>query len=282
MFGAPAQRPGPRRRPHRPPADARREPARLERQPAHRARHARPAAAASASAAARSWWSTRAARAPPRRPTSTTSSGPAPTPTCCSRIVHTLFEEGLVDPGRSRSTVEGLDEVERARCATSRPRPWRAACGHRGRGDPPHGARARRAPSAPPSTGGSAPAPRSSARSRAGSSTCSTCSPATSTARAARCSRRRPPASATRAATPGSGKGVRLGRWQSRVRGLPRGLRRAAGRVPGRGDRHARRGPGPGAGHRRGQPGGVARPNSGRLERGARAARLHGRASTST
>ena len=75
--------PDPGRGQLRPPDAAGREPARLERQPAHRARHARAACAASASAAARSWWWTRAARAPPRRRTSTTSSSRAPTP-CCS------------------------------------------------------------------------------------------------------------------------------------------------------------------------------------------------------
>ena len=42
MFGGGAQRPGPRRRPHRPPADPRRQPAGLQRLAADRARHARP------------------------------------------------------------------------------------------------------------------------------------------------------------------------------------------------------------------------------------------------
>ena len=59
----------------------------------------------------------------------------------------------------------------------------------------------------------------------------------------------------TRAGRPGSGKGVTLGRWQSRVREPAGALRRAAGRVPRRGDRHAGRGPGAGADHDRRQPG---------------------------
>ena len=111
MFGTMLSRPGARRRPHRPPADARRQPAGVERQPAHRARHARPPARASASAAARSWWSTRAARAPPRRPTSTTSSARAPTRCCSPRWPARSSRRGSRDPGRSPSTCNGLDEV---------------------------------------------------------------------------------------------------------------------------------------------------------------------------
>ena len=44
MFGSGLERPGARRRPHRLPADPRRQPARVQRQPDDRARHARPAA----------------------------------------------------------------------------------------------------------------------------------------------------------------------------------------------------------------------------------------------
>ena len=66
MFGGGLNVPGARRRPHRPPAHARRQPVRVERQPGHRARLARPARARSSSGAAGSWSSTPAAAAPPR------------------------------------------------------------------------------------------------------------------------------------------------------------------------------------------------------------------------
>ena len=125
---------------------------------------------------------------------------------------------------------------------------------HRGRRDPPHGARTGGRADAPPSTAGSEPAPRSSARSRAGSSMCSTSSPATSTARAARCSPRARPAPRTRAGRPqGPRRAVRAVR-QPRARAW-RAVRRAARRLPGRRDRHARRGSDPRPDHRRRQPG---------------------------
>ena len=94
MFGDGADDAGPRRRPHRLPADARREPARVERQPDDRARHARAGCARSARAAARSSSSTRAARRPPRRPTSTSSSARAPTRYFLFALVHVLVRRG--------------------------------------------------------------------------------------------------------------------------------------------------------------------------------------------
>ena len=108
-----ADRPGPRRRPHRLPADPRREPVRVERQPHDRARLPGPAARRCGPGAAGSWSSTRAARRRPRRPTSTSSSAPAPTRTSSSALVHTLVAEGLVHLGRAEGHVDGLDEVER-------------------------------------------------------------------------------------------------------------------------------------------------------------------------
>ena len=230
----------------------------------------------SASAAARSWSSTRAARAPPRRPTSTTSSGPAPTRSCSPRWCYTLLEEDLVDPGRLAEHVTGLDEVTRAGCATFTPEGVADACGIEADEIRRMARELAAAPSAPPSTAASAPARRSSARSRAGWSTCSTCSPATSTARAARCSRSRRPASATPSGTGRQRQGRALRALaQPRARAA-RDLRRAAGGVPGRGDRHAGRGPGARAGHGRRQPGPVdaqLRPARAR----ARGPRLHGR-----
>ena len=91
----------------------------------------------------------------------------------------------------------------------------------RGRRDPPHGSRAGAARRGPSCTDGSAPARRSSARWPAGWSTCSTCSRAISTARAGRCSRSPPPVRANAQGPPGAGRGVKFGRWHSRVRGLP-------------------------------------------------------------
>ena len=54
---------------------------------------------------------------------------------------------------------------------------------------------------------------------------------------------------------PGRGRGVKIGRWHSRVRGLPGELRRAAGGGARRGDRDARRRRRPRADHARRQPG---------------------------
>ena len=54
---------------------------------------------------------------------------------------------------------------------------------------------------------------------------------------------------------PGRGRALQLGRWRSRVRGLPESLGRAARRRARRGDRDAGRGPGPRADHARRQPG---------------------------
>ena len=162
-----AVRAGAGRGPLRPPADAGRQPARLERQPAHRARHARPPAGASASAAARSWWWTRAGRARPSWPTSTTSSARARTRCCWRRSPARSSRRSSTRRGGSPSTRTASTRCARS-CASSRPRPWRAHAGSR-----PSRSGGWRAswppPSGPPSTGASAPAPRSSAPTRAGS-----------------------------------------------------------------------------------------------------------------
>ena len=114
-------------------------------------------------------------------------------------IVHTLFDEDLVDLGPLAELVEGLDEVERL--ARLHPRGRRANVRDRRRprsaASPASSPRAER----PSCTGGSARARRSSARSRTGSSTSATCSPATSTGPVARCShvpRSAPPTRAAR------------------------------------------------------------------------------------
>ena len=103
----------------------------------------------------------------------------------------TLFEEGLVDPGRARR-ARGRASTRSAtlRARLHRPSAWRR----------PRGIAAEEIRRMARELAGRRPrrrlrphrhhAPRSSARSPAGWSTCSTCSPATSTARAARCSPR--------------------------------------------------------------------------------------------
>ena len=80
---------------------------------------------------------------------------------------------------------------------------------------------------------------------------------------------------------PGAGRGVRLGRWQSRVRGLDEAVRRAAGGLSRGGDRHAGRGQVRALITMAGNPV-VSTPNSGRLRAGDRGSRLHARAWTST
>ena len=93
--------------------DARRQPVRVQRQPAPPRRTGRAGSRRCRPAAAGWWWSTRAGAAPPRRPTSGWPSGPAPTRSCSPRMVQALADEGLVDLGASRAHVDGLDEASR-------------------------------------------------------------------------------------------------------------------------------------------------------------------------
>ena len=276
MFGTIADDPGARRRPHRLPADPRREPARVERQPDDGARHARPAARASASAAARSWSSTRAARGPPRRPTSTTSSAPAPTPPAARRSSTRSFAEGLADPGAARASTPTASTRSKAIARRVRARGGGRGVRDRRRRDPP----AWRA-SSPPRRQRRGLRPHRHAHAgvrharRAGSSTCSTSSPATSTARAARCSRSPPPAQTNAPGAGGRGKGVRFGRWQSRVRGLPEVFGELPVACLAEEIETAGRGPGPRADHGRRQPAALdAQRRAARARR--RVARLHG------
>ena len=195
--------PDPGRGPLRPPAAARREPARVERQPAHRARHA---------------------RAPARHPRARRQGrggGPAPhahrrgggrAPLHPARHRRAAAcRDGLHDRrGGARRAGRARRAPERARrAAHTRARLHARGRGRRvrdrRRGDPPHGARAGGGRPRGACTRASAPARRSSARTRAGSWTCSTRSPATSTARAARCSRARRPGRRTR---PGAAPGA--------------------------------------------------------------------------
>ena len=87
---------------------------------------------------------------------------------------------------------------------------------------------------------------------------------------------RRRRASGTPRVPGGGGKGVRFGRWQSRVRGLPEYFGELPAVGAGRGDRHARRGPGARADHRGRQPVRLDAQQRPARARG-RVARLHGR-----
>ncbi len=215
-----AHDPGPRRRSHRLPPDARREPVRVERLADDRARHARPAARAARRGAASSSSSTRGARRPPRKPTSTCRSGPATDALFLFALVHVLFADDLVDLGAVAAHVNGLDDVRRARAATSRPRRSRRCAA-----STPRRSAASRTSSRPRRP------PRCTAR----IGTCTQefgtlaswlvdvlqrAAPATSTGPAARCSRPRPRARPT-GGTPARGEACTFGRRTSRVRGLP-------------------------------------------------------------
>ena len=121
--------PGARPRPHRLPADARREPARLAGEPARRA----PTCSGRLDAIrARGG---RVVVVDPRRTgtadhaTSGCRSGPAPTRRSCSRIAHVLFAEGRVRLGALAGRVNGVDEVRARRRGRSRPRRSRETCG---------------------------------------------------------------------------------------------------------------------------------------------------------
>ena len=166
------QRPGAGHRPHRLSAHARRQPARLERQPADRARHAGPPAALAR--ARRHARRRRPAPHPDRRRgrRAPRSSVPAPTRPPLRAWCTRSFAEGLVAPGRARparrrastrSRRSPRDFTPEAVAARLRHRRRRRSAGSRASSPP------RRAPR---STAASAPARRSSARSRAGSSTC--------------------------------------------------------------------------------------------------------------
>ena len=87
-------------------------------------------------------------------------------------LVHVLFDEGLAEPGPLAEHCDGLDEVAARWPSRFTPEAVAPVCGIARRRDPAHRARAGRRADAPPCTAGSAPARRSSARSRAGSSTC--------------------------------------------------------------------------------------------------------------
>ena len=111
MFGGGLIVPGARHRPHRLPADARRQPVRVERQPGDGAGLAgshRGAACSRRQARRR-----RPAAQPHRRrkPTSGSPCDRAPTPSCSPPWCASLLDEGLVDLGDVADYVEGLDRL---------------------------------------------------------------------------------------------------------------------------------------------------------------------------
>ena len=135
-------------------------------------------------------------------------------------MANTMFEEGLVALGALDGVVVGLDEVERvARDFT--PEAVAPVCGIDADDDPPARARAGGGADSRRVRAGRHLARRSSARWRAGSSTCSTCSPATSIGPAARCSRAPRSARRTRVAPLGTGAASSSGGGSAACAGCP-------------------------------------------------------------
>ena len=268
---APAAAAGARRRPHRLPARARRQPAGIERQHHDGARHREAAQSAARPRRAAGRGRPAADRDRRRSPTSTSPSAPAATRSCSPRCVQTLARRGAPgSPAGSRPSPTAWSGSSQ-QSGPSRPRPWPS-----GPGSPPRrsaaGARLRRRPRPSP-TGASAPAPRSSAGSPRGS--CSALNVVTGNLDRPGGAMFPSPAVDIVAFADRIGHRGHFDKGRSRVRGLPE----FGGEWPvggaGRGDRDAGRGPGPGAGDERRQPGALdaqrrpARPR-------ARRARLHG------
>ena len=217
----PPERAGARRRPLRPPADPRRQPARVERQPADGARTCAAGCAGSASAAARSWWWTRAGPGPPSEADEHHFIRPGQRRACCSPAWRARSSRSRWwIPGALAEHVRRARRGVRAGARATRPSGWRRPRASRPARSGGWRASWRRAERAAVyarigTTTQEFGTHRELARGRA--------------QRAHRQPRPRgrrdvhrwpPRASATRTATPGSGRGVRLGRWQSRVRGL--------------------------------------------------------------
>ena len=266
--------PGARRRPHAAPPDPRREPARLERQPADGTRHARADPRDPRARRQGRRRSTRAARARPRPPTSTTSSGRAATPRLLFGDAPHALRRGPRGPGPARASTSPAGTRSSALAAAFAPEAVAPTCGIAGGRDPADRARARRRrerrglrPHRHLHTG--VRHARELARRRAERRDRQ---PRPRGRRDVHARGRRPVQLA--AARPGSGKGWTIGRWtQPRARGA-RGHRRAARLVPRGGDRDAGRGPDPRADHGRRQPARLD-PERGPADEGRRGPRLH-------
>ena len=242
MFGARAHRPGARPRPHRLPADPRRQPVRVERQPHDRARHAR---AGSAAIRARGG---RLVVVDPRRSKTAEEADehlfirPGTDAHFLFGVVHTLFAEDLVDLGPARRSTSTGSTRSSGSPRRSRPR------------------RSRRPAASTPTTIRRIARELAAAESAAVYGRIGTCTQEFGTLaswlvdvvnvldRQPRPRGRRdvhaapPPASATPSGKPGAGRGVRFGRWHEPGARAARGLRRAAGRraSPRRSRRRAR------------------------------------------
>ena len=278
LFGAPAGHPGTRRRPHRPPADPRRRPLLLQRQPVDRARPARAGCGRCASAAGGWSWSTRGAAGPRGWPTGTWPIRPGTDVYLLLGLVHELFAAGLVALGRLRRPRH---RRRRRRASWSRPRPPEAMaprCGIDAERDPVAG----RVSWPPP--------PRAAVYGRIGTTTVpagTVTSWLVDVLNVLTGNLDRPggamfplPAHGRR----GRGTGPRLHRRalaQPGARAAPRCSASCPAVDPGRRDRDAGRRAGPGADHGRRQPGAVG---TGRRPARRRAVHtgLHGVASTRT
>ena len=220
-----AHDPDPRPRPHRPPADPRRQPAGLQRLADDGARHAR--APARDPGARRQGRGRRPAPHAHRRARRRAPLHPARDrrAACCSRSSTTLFAEGLADRAGSPSTSTG----------STRSRALARAVHAGGRRGADAASRPRRSARMAREL---AAAERAAVYGRIGTTHAgvrharelarrrrSTCSPATSTARAARCSRAPPPAQSQRdRASPAAAAASRSAAGRARVRGLPEAL----------------------------------------------------------
>ena len=237
----PARDPGARHRPHRSPAAARRQPARVERQPRDRTGLARPPRGDPATRRARRRRRSRAGRGRPSTPTCTCRSARAPTPPCSRVSRWCSSPKASRIRARSPTRVSGIDLVDDG---GGRLHAGARGVAHRRAGR--HGVARSPVTSPPPrrrsSTAASAPTRPPTARSRRGSSTCSTSSPGTSTSpggamfpHAAHEQPHRPP------------RAFRTGRWHEPRARPAGGAERAARGDARRRDGDARRGPGAGA-----------------------------------
>ena len=222
MFGTGLDRRRARPRPHRPPADARRQPDGLQRQPHDGARRAR--------APARDPRARREGRR--RRPAphahrrggrrAPTSSAPGTDALLLFALVHVLFDEGLVRPGAARGARRRARRGARARGAVHARGRRRGVRRSTADDDPPHRARARRRADAAAVYG------------RIGTTTQALRHHRELARRRAQRADRQPRPPGRRdvharrrgrvehhAASPAAAAASRFGRWRSRVRGLP-------------------------------------------------------------
>ena len=129
MFGGALDRAGARRRPHRLPADAGRQPVRVQRQPGHRPRLARPHRGADRPGRHAGRGRPPADRARPRRRPSTWPSGPGADAFLLMALVNVLAADGLVDTGRGGRVPAPASTRCWPRPGRSPPRRWPGVTG---------------------------------------------------------------------------------------------------------------------------------------------------------